>query len=211
MNACVLGGNTANTVGAYHWVLASFSPNGVVFFGDSLTTNLPTNLRALLEPYYNARFPDTEMPGIYNCSVEREFPNFPRQKTDGYLCGYICLLVMMASAHEQLTRCLFSKNKISSNLNLLKSPFKYPCYVRHVLQTLYCDKTIFVNRFLSVIEKNTLFQNSPLLLPGPKDRRRNDILPSQHPFTKVSSRKRKSKVKNVGEKTNTDVKGRVQK
>ena len=199
---CVfLGGNTANTVRAYHWVLVAFSTSGTVFFGDSLTASLPKNLRALVEPYYIARFPDTEMPGIYNCSVDQEFPNFPRQKTDGYLCGYICLLVMMASLNEQLTRCIFSKNKISSNMGLLKFPYKYPCFVRNLLQTIYCDKAISINHFLSNIDKNVLFKNSPLLLPGPKlqsiPRKHKDISPSggdQHQFKKVSLRKKKTTV-----------------
>ena len=59
------GGEDANTVLAYHWVLGVFSPDGVCFYGDSLPGALPTNIRSLLEPYYTARFPDTPMPEIF--------------------------------------------------------------------------------------------------------------------------------------------------
>ena len=73
----ILGGNNANTVKAYHWVIGAFPPAGACFFGDSLPGPLPTNFRTLLEPYYRARFPGCSMPNIYNCSREIEFPNYP--------------------------------------------------------------------------------------------------------------------------------------
>ena len=146
-----------------------------------------------------ARFPNTEMPGIFNCSDAKGFPNYPKQETDYYLCGYICLLVMMASVHDKLTSCIFSKMKLPSKLVLLALPYNYPRFVRHVLQHLYIFSTVNPMYFLSKRDQTCLNASAMMMMvPGPKvlaESNKTDNSSNrgnQLPFKIVSSRKRKN-------------------
>ena len=168
------GGSNANTVLAYHWVLGAFSPDGVCFYGDSLPGSLPKNIRALLEPYYVARFPDTPMPDIYNCSEESYFPHYPSQRGDGYICGFVCLLVMMTAKQETILKYIFTKNTIGQKMTFLKNPSRYPAYLRNVIQTVYVEKTATISHILSKSDVNVIVKNAAAIkLPDVKQRREN--------------------------------------
>ena len=168
------GGKDANTVLAYHWVLGVFSPDGVCFYGDSLPGGLPTNIRSLLEPYYTARFPDTPMPDIFNCSYEKDFPHYPSQRGDGYVCGFVCLLVMMTAKQETILKYIFSKSIIGQKMTFLRNPSRYPTYLRNLFQTVYVEKAAKISYILSKSDINVIDKNEAAIkLPDVKQRREN--------------------------------------
>ena len=103
------------------------------------------------------------MPNIYNCSREIEFPNYPTQRGDGYICGYVCLLVMITAKEEKLIRCIFSSNRISPKITFVKHPSRFPGYLRSLLQAVYIEKTARISNIISKIDMCVLIKNEHLM------------------------------------------------
>ena len=118
----------------YHWVVCLFSPEGQCFYGDPLNcVKIPANLPETLNPYFKARF-GRELDYIFNCSIEANFPNFPKQLSDAHCCGYVCLLVMMLSKEPKLVEFILSPKTILGGLRFLKYPGYYPEFLKQLLQ-----------------------------------------------------------------------------
>ena len=130
-----------------HWAMASILSDGNVIFGDSLYTNIPINLKAVLNDYYHIKF-GKNITKIVNISGGRYFP----KQRDGHLCGVIALMNLVLCEDEAVLRIL-KNNQILPSIQQRKfmifSPSTYGYYLRQIFMTSYSDGSLNRKMFLS--------------------------------------------------------------
>lgn len=165
----------------HHWSTAKFLKDGTVVHYDSLYHQLPSNLKYVLEDYYEEKF-DRKVAGIRNISCKQ---NSPVQR-DGYLCGFIAMMFLIVSQDEDVMN-MFLKRSIfpwRNALPIIFQPSANNLYMRRIFQTLYSEHRISIDFFWSIEGKEKLLQHN-----------RFDASESLSKYTNTSTGSKRSTVK----------------
>ena len=116
----------------FHWIFSAIAPCGTILHGDTLGERPPpNNLLFFLEPFFVAKFGNEKQMGEVQNLDCKQYPNFPNQESDSWICGFSVLSLFAVSGFPEIWTNLVSKQK-TPGLECLSKPGEHSRYLRQI-------------------------------------------------------------------------------